>query len=555
MNHRESMLYIAIFLFLTLVVFLLFAYAHLEKVKDTTNIIQHKVTPEELLKDKYGAVTMVRYLSKPTYVFKINNIAFFDDCTLRQKLNGNTCLEIDLLWVVQSVCLNKYFLITISFMALNYIFLYYNVVYKRRIEEKQKAFIENRLQFQTTMILTENLHHELNTPLVVISNKVKKMAGFVASPNATDLSMYLADYKAVDAGITIIRDILDRLKSVKHLKVYETKRTLYEIVKSSCEMVKISNSDMFDYTIDEKLKEYKANGAFMKNGELSGILLNHIKNSVEADATSISFKFGSVDSNNKCSFYIGDNGNGIPKKITKMIFNEDFSSKNGIRGNGLYINKFLIENAKGSLKLLSTSSEGTAFQLNIPVVSSTEEEIEKANADAVNVVKKLESDIISKDNLIQQLLDSLPDMVWLKDTEGKYVVANKAIKEGLLFDEEPLGKGDIEIAIKAKERFGLDNHTFGEKCANSDIITLEAEEPSRFLESGKIKGEMMYLEVYKNIIRDIEGKIIGVCGAGRDLTEYIDSIRKFEASCGSCASNIHLKTFDKYKFGDECDID
>jgi hypothetical protein len=41
-------------------------------------------------------------------------------------------------------------------------------------------------------------------------------------------------------------------------------------------------------------------------------------------------------------------------------------------------------------------------------------------------------------------------MVWLKDLNGKYMIANTAIKEGLLLTDYPYGRDDIDIAIKAK---------------------------------------------------------------------------------------------------------
>jgi PAS domain-containing protein len=140
-------------------------------------------------------------------------------------------------------------------------------------------------------------------------------------------------------------------------------------------------------------------------------------------------------------------------------------------------------------------------------------------------IKQLEAALEHKDHVYQQIVDSLPDMVWQKDMDGKYVVANKAIKEGLLLCSNPIGKTDIELAKQAKRIWGADNHTFGEMCADSDKITLANEEPSRFLESGRVKGEMLYLEVFKNVLRDSEGNIIGVCGSGRDMTSYVNAYR------------------------------
>lgn len=167
-------------------------------------------------------------------------------------------------------------------------------------------------------------------------------------------------------------------------------------------------------------------------------------------------------------------------------------------------------------------------------------------------IAELEYANAQKELVLQQIIDCMPDMVWFKDTEGKYIYANKAIKRGLLMCMNPVGLNDIELASHAKAIFGENNHTFGEKCANSDIITLEREGPSRFLESGKVKGEMLYLEVFKNIVKDQDGNVIGVCGTGRDLTEYVTAVKSLETNCAKrCKENDVVLAFKKYEFGEE----
>ena len=156
---------------------------------------------------------------------------------------------------------------------------------------------------------------------------------------------------------------------------------------------------------------------------------------------------------------------------------------------------------------------------------------------------KIQGDLDFYQSLTQHIMDYTPDMVWLKDLEGKYMVANNTIKRDLLFDDMAIGKGDVEMALKAKEQFGYDNHTFGEKCHNSDIVVLEELRPMRFLESGKIKGKMTYLEVYKFPFY-VEGVLIGVGGIGRDLTEYVEAYRENE--CSKCPSMRDI--FTKYEF-------
>ena len=167
-------------------------------------------------------------------------------------------------------------------------------------------------------------------------------------------------------------------------------------------------------------------------------------------------------------------------------------------------------------------------------------------------IAELEYENAQKELILQQIIDSLPDMVWFKDTDGKYIYANKAIKENLLLHDDPIGWNDVDLAMRAKGIYGHDNHTFGEKCVNSDAITIKKEEPSRFLESGKVKGEMKFLEVFKNVVRDSEGHIIGVCGSGRDLTEYMSVVKEVEQHCAKrCGESAIVTVFKKYEFGED----
>ena len=155
---------------------------------------------------------------------------------------------------------------------------------------------------------------------------------------------------------------------------------------------------------------------------------------------------------------------------------------------------------------------------------------------------RIEYELCFYKGFAQILIEESPDMVWLKDTEGKYMIANTAIKEGLLLTDYPYGRGDTDIAGKAKEKYGDENHTFGEKCANSDVIVKESLKAQRFLESGMVKGKMLYLEVFKFPFF-VDDKLVGIGGIGRDLTEYVTAYRK--DACKGCDV---VDIFKKYEF-------
>ncbi len=126
--------------------------------------------------------------------------------------------------------------------------------------------------------------------------------------------------------------------------------------------------------------------------------------------------------------------------------------------------------------------------------------------------------------LLELLTLHLPDMLWIKDVEGTYIYANKALCDGLLMAKdthEVVGKNDVFFALREREKYKEDPnwHTFGELCFNSDKVVIENNKPMRFEEFGNVKGKMLYLEVFKAPFYDRKGNIIGTVGAGRDITE------------------------------------
>ena len=161
-------------------------------------------------------------------------------------------------------------------------------------------------------------------------------------------------------------------------------------------------------------------------------------------------------------------------------------------------------------------------------------------------------------NLFLSVLDHLDDMVWAKDLEGKYIVANKAFREkfcyGITWDELQ-GMTDIELAKKFKKQVGEDNHTFGELCANSDVVVQESKLPQKFLEDGNINGKLMKLIVNKSIVVNYKNEMFAICGSGRDVTDWFVAIEKAIKSLkaeSSCFDNEEvnkiLDELNKFKF-------
>ncbi|HRK38820.1 MAG TPA: PAS domain-containing protein, partial [Burkholderiaceae bacterium] len=125
--------------------------------------------------------------------------------------------------------------------------------------------------------------------------------------------------------------------------------------------------------------------------------------------------------------------------------------------------------------------------------------------------------------MLRSLCDNVPDMIWAKDLNKRYLFANRAICDQLLMaisTEEPVGKDDMYFALRERNSrpYIRDWHTFGELCQDSDAITLENGQPSQFEEFGHVRGRMLVLDVNKAPFRNEKGEVIGVVGTGRNIT-------------------------------------
>ena len=124
--------------------------------------------------------------------------------------------------------------------------------------------------------------------------------------------------------------------------------------------------------------------------------------------------------------------------------------------------------------------------------------------------------------LIRLLCDNVPDMIWAKDVENRFIFVNQAHTRLLNArdTDEPIGKTDMYFA--ARERAAHpdqpDWHTLGEICADSDVVVMSTEIAQRFDESGNVKGQFLFLDVHKAPFRDKQGLMIGTVGCGRDVT-------------------------------------
>jgi PAS domain S-box-containing protein len=111
---------------------------------------------------------------------------------------------------------------------------------------------------------------------------------------------------------------------------------------------------------------------------------------------------------------------------------------------------------------------------------------------------------------LQSFLEASPDLIYLKDLSGKNLLVNSAYAHYFGKDKSEIeGKNDREIMPPS----------LAEQCALSDREVLQANAPIRVEETIQNEKGLRAFDTIKFPIPETDGKIVGIGGISRDITE------------------------------------
>lgn len=155
---------------------------------------------------------------------------------------------------------------------------------------------------------------------------------------------------------------------------------------------------------------------------------------------------------------------------------------------------------------------------------------------------------------LHTLVDTIPDLIWLKDPDGVYLACNPRF-------EKLYGAPESFIVGKTDDDF-VDRET-AEFFRRNDRLAIEGdtarinEETLTFRDGGYV-GEF---ETYKVPMKDDQGKLIGVLGIARDITErkaHEEALRRHDADLNRAQALAHIGSWildlrrNVLKWSDEC---
>jgi PAS domain S-box-containing protein len=145
-------------------------------------------------------------------------------------------------------------------------------------------------------------------------------------------------------------------------------------------------------------------------------------------------------------------------------------------------------------------------------VYSPEKEYFVTVFDVITVRKWMEQMLAENEARLRTLVQTIPDLIWLKDPEGVYLSCNPTFERFFgASEEEIVGKTDYDFVdreladfFREKDRMAM---AAGGPSINEEWITFADD------------GHRALLETIKTPMTDKDGRLIGVLGIARDITE------------------------------------
>jgi len=284
------------------------------------------------------------------------------------------------------------------------------------------------------------------------------------------LSVFKNDAGEITGSIGVIKDITKRKQAEKKLKESEEK---YE--------------GLFEYTIDGML-------VLDARGEILDVNSRALQlfNLKEEEMMGKNFLSMGLLTPKSLSIVVNQFQELLSKKIATSQETEIIGSNGNI---------FAVEIS--SFTLIKKENEIDNFVLVVRDISDR---------------KQTEIKLAREHELLQTLMDSIPDSIYFKDEENKFVMVNKAkAAHSNVKPEDMIGKTDFDFLPEEQARKSFEDDEEVMKVGKFIINKIE--------KITGVDGSERWVSVTKFPRFDSEGNIIGTMGISRDVTEW----KKLEA--------------------------
>jgi len=160
--------------------------------------------------------------------------------------------------------------------------------------------------------------------------------------------------------------------------------------------------------------------------------------------------------------------------------------------------------------VLSATAQRPEATVRIAAVTDEEGNECRMVVTDISPEKRAERELQEREQYQRALLDNFPFMVWLKDTESRFLAVNTPFAKAF-------SKPSAD-SLRGKTDFDITSHEFAKAYRADDAAVLESGKTKIIEELIETNGEQHWFEVYKSPIA-VDGKTIGTVGFSRDIHE------------------------------------
>ena len=230
-------------------------------------------------------------------------------------------------------------LILVLFLFLGVIYMFYN---STKIAETNKLWTG----------MAKETAHQIGTPL-------SSLLGWIAILKMEKIEhQYLEEIEKDVSRLNTIANRFSKIGSIPELK----KENIVPITKQAFDYLKSRSSKQISFSFIASQNEINTH----LNSELySWVIENMIKNSIDAMSGKGALTVKIEATSKKIKIMISDSGQGIPKKLYKLIFKPGFTTKKRGWGLGLSLSKRIVQDYhKGKIVVQKSEiNKGTTFEI------------------------------------------------------------------------------------------------------------------------------------------------------------------------------------------------
>lgn len=127
--------------------------------------------------------------------------------------------------------------------------------------------------------------------------------------------------------------------------------------------------------------------------------------------------------------------------------------------------------------------------------------------------KRVEENLAAERALLRTLIDNLPDLIYVKDAESRFITGNLAVARLMGVDnpDDLVGKTDFD--------FHPEELAKGYRADEEELMRTGRPMIGREEQVHGPKGEVRWFSATKVLLRDTDGNVTGLVGMSRDITE------------------------------------